>query len=112
MNQLKVSLQQTILALAARDGSRRRIARELGINRETVGKYLRGQTSDEPAKPAIPPTGSDTIGDSKPAIVPAGSAAGRKSQCEPWRQQIEAAVAQGLSAQRIYQDLVTAKFNV
>ena len=107
MNQLKVSLQQTITALASRNWSRRRIARELGIDRETVGRYLRWDGSDEPPKPAILPAGSEGLEDSKPAIVPTGSAAGRRSQCEPWRQRIEAAMVQrGLSAQRIYQDLV------
>ena len=122
MNQLEVSLQQTITALAARDWSRRRIARELGINRETVGKYLRLNASSGGSNPAIPPLGSQPVesskpailpagsggtDESKPAIVPAGGAAGRRSQCEPWRQRIEAAVIQqGLSAQRIYQDLV------
>jgi predicted transcriptional regulator len=38
-NVLKVSLQ-TIHSLADRRWSQRRIARELGINRETVGRYL------------------------------------------------------------------------
>lgn len=107
MNELKVSLQQTIWTLAARNWSRRRIARELGINRETVSKYLRGDPPDGAAKPAILPAGSEVNEEAKPAIVPAGSAAGRKSQCEPWRQRIKAAVSQGLSAQRIYQDLIT-----
>jgi DNA-directed RNA polymerase specialized sigma24 family protein len=46
-NVLKVSLQTTIYSLADRGWSQRRIASELGINRETVGRYLRL------AKPAI-----------------------------------------------------------
>src|SRR6201987_5032130 len=40
-NVLKVSLQTTIYSLADRGWSQRRIAREFGINRETVGRYLR-----------------------------------------------------------------------
>jgi predicted transcriptional regulator len=40
-NVLKVSLQTTIYSLVERGWSQRRIARELGINRETVGRYLR-----------------------------------------------------------------------
>ena len=42
----------------------------------------------------------------KPAIVPAGSKAGRASQCVPFATVIQQGLAAGLSAQRIYQDLV------
>lgn len=41
MNLLELNQQQAILALGARGWSRRRIARELGVHRITVGKYLR-----------------------------------------------------------------------
>ncbi len=99
-NVLKVSLQATIQSLHARDWSRRRIARELGVNRETVGRYLRL------AKPAISTTGFEASCDVKPAISTAGTVAGRKSQCEPLAEAIAAKVEVGLSAQRIYQDLV------
>ena len=51
-NVLKVSLQATIHSLHGRGWSRRRIARELGINRETIGRYLLL------AKPAISTAGS------------------------------------------------------
>ena len=112
MNRLKMSLQQSILALKANGWSNRRIARELGIHRETVAGYL-------PPKPAIPPTGSEggsvsdpaisTSGkiEAKPSILPAGSTAGRQSQCLPFEPQITAGWEAGLSAQRIFQDLVT-----
>ena len=40
MNQLKVNQQQTIVALHERGWSKRRIARELGLDRVTVRKYL------------------------------------------------------------------------
>ena len=50
-NVLKVSLQTTIYSLAQRGWSQRRIAKELGVNRETVGRYLRLP------KPAISITG-------------------------------------------------------
>lgn len=102
MNQLNVSLQHSILTLAAHGWSHRRIARELDIHRETVGKYLRLSDS----KPAISTPGSEADPASKPAISTPGSTAGRQSLCQPWQPQIEAAVASGLSAQRIYQDLV------
>jgi transposase len=117
MNELNVNLQHSILTLAGNGWSNRRIARELGINRETVGKYLLlarpkpaistpGSEPDPNSKPAIPIPGSEPVSDSKPAISTAGSTAGRQSLCLPLSPQIEAAVAVGLSAQRIYQDLV------
>ena len=77
MNRLTVSLQQSILTLHERGWSARRIARELGVHRETVGRELQG---------------------SKPAKVAAGS----RSLCEPHREAIEVAIAQGLSAKRIH----------
>ena len=104
MNQLNVSLQHSIATLAANGWSARKIARELGVHRETVGRYLRPPQPD--SKPAIPPPGSREDSDSKPAIVPAGSKAGRTSQCAPVRAVIEQGLLAGLSAQRIYQDLV------
>ena len=99
-NVLKVSLQATIYSLHERGWSRRRIARELGIDRETVGRYLLL------AKPAISTTGVEGTGEAKPAISTAGKNIGRKSQCEPLAEVIMAKVEVGLSAQRIYQDLV------
>jgi transposase len=109
MNQLNVSLQHSIATLAAKGWSSRKIARELDLDRETVRRYRPAPDS----KPAIPPTGSGDAAGSKPAIVPAGELAhghraGRTSQCAPLSSVIEAALLAGLSAQRIYQDLVVA----
>jgi len=117
MNELNVNLQHSILTLARNGWSNRRIARELDINRETVGKYLLlarakpaistpGSESDPNSKPAIPISGSEPPPHSKPAISTAGSTAGRQSLCQPYSPQIETAVGVGLSAQRIYQDLI------
>jgi transposase len=64
MNELNVNLQHSILTLAGNGWSNRRIARELGINRETVGKYL---LLARP-KPAISTPGSEPDPNSKPAI--------------------------------------------
>jgi transposase len=100
MNQLNMSLQHSILTLAGHGWSHRRIAGELDINRETVGRYLRLARS----KPAILTPGSKSDVEPEPAISTSGS--GRQSSCLPWLPQVEAAVAVGLSAQRIYQDLV------
>ena len=99
-NVLEVSLQTTIHSLADRGWSQRRIAKELGINRETVGRYLRL------AKPAISTAGAEGDEEAKPANSTAGKNGGRKSQCEPLFETIAAKVEVGLSAQRIYQDLV------
>jgi predicted transcriptional regulator len=72
-NVLKVSLQTTIYSLAERGWSQRRIASELGINRETVRRYLRL------AKPAISIAGEQAqTTQSKPAISIAGVGAGRQ----------------------------------
>src|SRR6266481_899777 len=101
MNILNVSLQHSISTLADRGWSRRRIARELGVYRDTVGKYLRLVLS----KPAISTLGSEADPTPKPAILTLGS--GRHSSCLAWQSQIEAAAAVGLSAQRIYQELVS-----
>jgi transposase len=104
MNQLNVSLQHSITTLAAKGWSARKIARELGMHRETVGRYLPPAASA--SKPAIPPLGSAAASVAKPAIVPTGSKAGRTSQCAPLVAVIEQGLLAGLSAQRIYQDLV------
>jgi transposase len=117
-NVLRVSLQTTIYSLADRGWSQRRIARELGINRETVGRYLRlaekakpaistaGSEGDSGSKPAILTVGPEKGSEPKPANSTAGKSVGRKSQCEPLAEVILAKVEVGLSAQRIYQDLV------
>jgi transposase len=104
-NQLKMAKVQSIRTLHQRGWSQRRIARELGIHRETVGRYVL-LTQQEPAEPAKVPAGSVR---SKPAKVPAGSIGPPErscSACQPLREVILAKLEQGLSAQRIWQDLV------
>jgi transposase len=127
-NLLKMAIRETIRSLHRQGWSQRRIADELGINRETVARHLR--RADPPSKPANAPPGSDADPDaSKPANAPPGSDAGpdapeltvalpgsrpepqprgsgRASGCEPWRDLIRAKCDLGLTAQRIYQDLV------
>ena len=92
MNQLDVSLQHSIATLAAKGWSSRKIARELDVDRETVRRY---RAAPDP-KPAIVPTG----------CLRTATRPGRTSQCAPLSSIIEAALLAGLSAQRIYQDLV------
>ena len=105
MTHLCVSTCEAIKALALKGWSGPRIARELAVNRETVARHL------GPSKPAIPPLGSEDTGTGsapKPAIPTAGSRSGRRSLCEVHLAEITLAIEQGLSAQRIYQDLVTS----
>jgi transposase len=91
-NQLKMAEVQAILALARGGWSKRHIARQLGVHRETVGRHLRavGYAS-----------ALSSLNNSKPASAPTGfvSAAG------PWREVILQKLEAGLTAQRIYQDL-------
>ena len=127
-NLLKMAVSETIRTLYRRGWSQRRIADELGINRETVARHLR--QADPPPKPANAPPGSEgDHSEPKPAKAPAGSGEdlrapeltlatltstpdlpsrgnGRASGCEPWREQVRVKCDLGFSAQRIYQDLV------
>lgn len=64
-NVLKMAIVDSVFQLRTLGWSARRIARELGIDRGTVRKYLK-RLNSEP-KPAIPPAGS---GGSKPATFP------------------------------------------
>jgi len=88
MNQLNVSLLHSITTLAAQGWSHRRIACELDINRQTVGRYLRfleskpatalaGAAAEAEVNPANVLTGSEPVLESKPAILLAGSLAAR-----------------------------------
>lgn len=164
-NQLTMDLVSSILTLHRQRWSARRIARELGIHRETVSRHVRLAGASKPAMnlptgmvenltstgdlPAgmcalgrsscmnrpdstgpqaseLPPcclnsgacpcsracvvaaggVPTESPAGSKPATnLPAGNS-GPKSCCEPHRRSILDMVAQGLTAQRIYQDLV------
>src|ERR1017187_9872954 len=104
MNQLKVSIQQSIYALADQGWSQRRIARELQVDRATVARQLQKAAPNPASNPAH---GSDEAAESNPASNPAhGSRPGPPSLCAPFVTEIEAALTAGLSAQRIYQDLI------
>ena len=56
MNQLNVSLQHSIVTLSAQGWSARKVARELGLKRETVGRYLRlaADAANQPFRPSGP----------------------------------------------------------
>ena len=71
-NLLKVAMIDIILSLHRKGWSQRRIAAELGINRETVARYLKRARAAP--KPAIAPSGSDSPEPApKPANAPPGS---------------------------------------
>lgn len=117
MNQLKVNLQHAIIVLAEGGTSGRDIARQLGIDRGTVAKYLAaaapaistpGSAGDPVSKPAISTAGSAVLPDSKPAISTLGSRAGRQSLCGPWQEAITTWLELGRTAQWVYQELVSA----
>ncbi len=69
-NLLKMADVQSIISLHARGWSGRKIARELGIDRETVGKYL--EQAGITSKPASALAGIAEGGHPKPATAPAG----------------------------------------
>ena len=87
---LQTNTQHRIQALLELGWSHRRIQRETGVRRETVARY------DPKAAKAITGSGS------KPARVIAGF----QSLAGPYAELIEAGLSRGLTAQRIWQDLV------
>jgi len=119
-NILKVHEQNTIQQLMGQGWSIRRIARELKLDRKTIRRYAKsvsksptistpGSTPSDPAKSPISTPGPQATD------CPSQEchfSAGRLSLCEPHRQSILAQLENGLSAQRIYQDLVAdVQFN-
>ena len=105
-NRLAMATIQAILALHRSGHSNRGIARLLGVHRETVAEYLRAaESQNRPNAPTGSPDESTVPGDAKRAIAP-----GPASQCERFRETIAAKVEAGLSAVRIFQDLVEEGF--
>lgn len=121
-NQLKMAFIDAILTLHSQGWSQRAIARRLGVHRETVSRHVR--LAADISKPAILHAGTGLDGGallaadidiSKPANMHAGNPPppvstsalpARHSYCDQFRDTIEVKRAAGLTAQRIYQDLV------
>ena len=124
-NQFTMAEIDKILTLHTTEHSNREIAALLGINRETVNKYVaQAKAQNRPNAP----TGSSTDSDQNQPNAPTGSpensasqnqpnadaptssspdfASGPSSGCEPFREQILAMLQQDLHAVRIHQDLV------
>ncbi len=102
-NRLKMVVVETILRLHQSGWSNRRIARELGIHREAVAGHIRQAES----KPASALAGSAADAGGIPPADTGVSPKGRHSDSEPFRTAILDKLELGLSAQRVYQDLVT-----
>ncbi len=97
---LKMALIEAILSLKARGWSNRRIARELGVDRDTVSRQLRSNAAKAPIGATEAPAEANA------AKAPIGAGSATRSVCEPFRDLIRAKLDDGLSAQRIFQDLV------
>lgn len=113
-NVLKVSHQEAIRSLHEKGWSQRRIARELGLHRQTVGHYIETDakctsisTAGTESECLAKCTSHSTTG---PKEEERTAATGRKSLCEPLSQSIREGLEAGLSAQRIYQDLAEGGF--
>jgi IS30 family transposase len=100
---LSQSVVANILELRRTGISIREISRRLGVHRETVGKYLRRLESHCPDGDR----GSDVIELQNSSGYTKRN--GPLSQCEPFRELILERVNQGLSAQKIFQYLVSEK---
>lgn len=98
-NVLPVQTHQAILALHAQGRSIRRIARDLGVHRNTVRSYLDG------VPPALKCTTLSTAGSPPNCTISTPGKSGRKSLCDPHADWIRSRVESGLSAQRVFQDL-------
>lgn len=127
-NQLNMATIDTILVLHQRRWSVRRIAKTLGIHRDTVARHLQqakqagALTGSPEIKLGQAPTGSTDppqAAASSACLTPEPPETGTEalqaptprslrqpSLCEPFRALIQTKLDQGLTAQRIYQDLV------
>jgi len=121
MKWLKMAMIETIQSLHLRGCANRRIAKELGVDRDTVSRHIRqiqakaktakvivgSEAEAQDANAAKVITGSDAGPGTGQAVDPGLDEAGKsRSLCEPWRAVIVAKLELGLTAQPIYQDLV------
>ncbi|MCP4567566.1 MAG: IS21 family transposase [FCB group bacterium] len=121
-NYLKMTNVQVILQLKERGWSNRRISRELGVNKDTVNRYVNQRKRQAESDLGPPEADLETVGlgstgavliDSKPVTAPPGSEAaeisvpsGSTSRCVGYHDAIVSMIKQEFSAQRMYQDLV------
>lgn len=98
-NRLKMDTVQAIQALHRHGWTQQKIAEELGIHRTTVAAHL----TSKPTQVTAGSEGSTETENRKPAGPENPSS---RSGCGPYRDVILEMLEAGLSAQRIYQDLV------
>ena len=105
-NLLKMAEIHTIETLWRQGWSCRGIARELGIYRDTVRKYV-AQLKAAASKPAnvTPGSAEEPSPPPKPATQVTLGSPPTRSKCGPFLPVILEKLQQGLTAQRIYQDL-------
>ena len=113
-NHLKVAKVSSINELYAQVWSQRRIARELGVSRGAVSRHVRAvsneaqaSTGSDSSNRAKAPTGSAEAADPSNRATESKAPAGSRSLCEPLRERILEKLELGLSAQRIFQVLVS-----
>src|SRR5229473_3219564 len=109
-NVLSEEKKQQVIALARLGWSLRRIEEATGVRRETASAYLKAaglavRAPGPSGRPPKPATGVSTDS-AVPAGVPPPGRSPSASACEPYREVIEAALAQGRNAMAIWQDLV------
>lgn len=121
-NQLAMDKVLSIKHLHSQGWSQRKIAEALSVDRKSVRRHLEDESSKGTAPTGEAPTALDANATrSKGAKAPTAqvqadsgeppafaqrSHNGSRSDCEPFREAILAAVEQRLTSQRIYQDLV------
>jgi transposase len=117
-NQLTVQEQEAIRTLAKQGWKIRRIAKELGVSRNTVRQYVRAMepaTTPDDLVEAVLESGNRPI-QTDPSFDPrdgqidplsTAGKTGRKSLCADHEALLRTKVQAGLTAQRIFQDLQT-----
>ncbi len=121
-NVLKVAMQESIITLHLRGCSQHEIRRLLGTDRKTIRRHIQRHLSGMDSGPggskspistagsedldaAISTAGPEAATGAAAGAIPTAGSAGRRSSCEPFREAIESKVKEGLSAQRIWQDM-------
>jgi len=106
VNEVKMGVRDAILGLSGQGWSRRRIARELGVHRRTVARYI-ALAEKESNCPTNPTPGSNrpVEAEFKGRVPARPELPGPPSKCAPLRETISEKLDAGLSAQRIWQDL-------
>lgn len=107
-NRIQVSVKNAIITLYSQGWPKLRIARELGVDVKTVRSHVR-ELEDSVRTVTAGISNSLEVpagkGGSKSPQVPTGKTDSR-SQCAVYDGQVKLGLEQGLSAQRIWQDLV------